>query len=70
MAAVVASMDTILMENLKMWKVTDRHTDDRWTMVNRPQHNLTWSKAPDELTIEIFKMAAVTAIMDIVTKWF
>ena len=28
------------------------HMDDGWTMVNRPQHKLAWSKAPGELTIE------------------
>ena len=25
-------------------KVTDRQTDDRWTMVNRPPHKLMWRK--------------------------
>ena len=40
------------MEISKMWKVTDGHTYEGWTMVNRPWHKLTWSKAPGELTIE------------------
>ena len=42
----------ILMEMSKMWKVTDGYTDEGRTMVNRPWHKLTWSKAPGELTIE------------------
>ena len=33
-------MDMILMEMSKMWKGTDRHTDE----INRPWHKLTWSK--------------------------
>ena len=33
-----------IMEMSKMWKVTDGHMDDRRTLVNRPWHNLTWSK--------------------------
>ena len=49
---MVAIMDTILMEMLKMWKDTDGHTNEGRTMVNRPWHKLTWSKAPGELTIE------------------
>ena len=32
---MAATMDTILMEQSKMWKVTDRYTDVGWTMVNR-----------------------------------
>ena len=45
-------MFTILMEMLKMWKVTDGYMDEEWTMVNKPQQKLTWCKAPEELTIE------------------
>ena len=48
----MAIMDTILMEMSKMWKVTDGHTDEGGTMVNRPWHKLTWRKAPGELTTE------------------
>ena len=36
--------------------VTERHTNEwqteGWTMVNRPQHKLTWSKDPGKLTTE------------------
>ena len=49
---LAAIMDMILMEMSKMWKVTDRHMDEGWTMVNRPWHKLTWSKAQGELAIE------------------
>ena len=35
-----------------MGKITDGHTDEGWTMVNRPQHKLAWSKASGELTTE------------------
>ena len=49
---MAATMDTILMKMLKIRKVTDGHTDEGWTMVNRPRHKLTLSKAPGELTIE------------------
>ena len=41
MAAMVAIMDMVLMEMLKMWKVADGQTDEGWTMVNRPWHKLT-----------------------------
>ena len=41
MAAMTTIMDTILMKMMKMWKVTDRHTDEGQTMVNRPWHKLT-----------------------------
>ena len=34
----------------KMWHYW--HRDEAWTMVNRPQHKLAWSKAPGELTFE------------------
>ena len=47
-----AIMNTILMEMSKMRKVTDRHTDDGRTMVNRSRHRLTWNNAPGELTNE------------------
>ena len=53
MAAVAATMDTILMEMSKMWKVSDGHTDEGRTMVNRPRHKLTWSKVPGELTVDL-----------------
>ena len=43
-------MDTILTEMSKMRKVTDWHTDEGQTMVNRPQCKLAWHKAPGELT--------------------
>ena len=33
-------MGTILMEMLKMWNVTDGHTNVGQTMVNRPRHKL------------------------------
>ena len=42
-----------LMEMSKMWKVTDGHTHEGWTMVNSPWFKLTWSKAQDELTIDL-----------------
>ena len=38
-----------------MWKVTDGHTDEGRTMVNRPRHKLTWNKASSQLTIEDLK---------------
>ena len=45
-------MDMILMEMLKMWKVNDRHKNERRTIVNWPRHKLMWSKAPGELPIK------------------
>ena len=36
----------------KCEKVTYGHTDEGRTIVNRPWHKLTWSKAPRDLTIE------------------
>ena len=52
-AALLVLMDKILMEMSKMWKVSDGHMGEGWTMVNRPQHKLTLSKAPGELTIDL-----------------
>ena len=53
MTAMAAIKDTILMEMFTMWKVTDGHKDEGWTIVHkRPWHKLIWSKAPGELTIE------------------
>ena len=61
---MVVINDMIQMEMSKMGKVTDRHMDEWRTMVNRPRHKQTWSKASKK----IFKMAAMAAILDIVTK--
>ena len=36
MVTMAAIMDTILIEMLKMWKVTDGQTDEGRTIVNRP----------------------------------
>ena len=36
----------------EIWKVTDGHTDEGRTMVNRLRHKLTFNKAPGKLTIE------------------
>ena len=41
------------------WKVTDGQTDEGQTMVNRPWHKLTWSKAPGELTIEDLHLGCI-----------
>ena len=70
MAVIAAIMNKILMGMSKMWKVTDGHMGEGRTMVNRPRHNLTWSKAPGELTIEDLQDGSVPAFVNIVTKWF
>ena len=68
MVSMPAIMDTILMEMSKMWKVTDGYTDEEQTIVNRPRHELAWSKAPGELTTEDLQDGCY--IVDIITKWF